>query len=101
MMKAIVTSAQANQESSLALQRAWQEALEAVQTGQLQAEGVSLREMRLFGAVQAARGWGGCPHSPAYLRAYQPKYFLLTLLQAEALCKSQAIALTWPTNATP
>lgn len=50
-----------------------------------------LREVILFGEVQAAQLWPAVPHSPAFVRAYRPLYRVLVADLAARLCQNQGI----------
>jgi hypothetical protein len=70
----------------------WLTFLALCQAGNAYAERFEAREVLLFGRVYgAAQGWPAIHHSPAFHAAYQPSYRVLTLGEAEALCRKLGV----------
>ncbi len=51
-----------------------------------------LREVIMFGQLQAAQLWPAVPHSPAFVRTYRPLYRVLLADLAVQVCQKQGIS---------
>ena len=69
----------------------WLAFLALCQPGGAYAGQFEVREVQLFGRICGARGWPAVHHSPAYHAVYQPSYRVLTLGEAEALCRKLGV----------
>jgi hypothetical protein len=64
----------------------WVQFASLCETDEAFGERFARREIQLFSRFRAGETWPAVHHSPAYERAYHPKYRVLTRAEAEALC---------------
>lgn len=86
LLDAMVRSAEDVQGDPAIMAARWQVFATLCQTSDRFVERFNLREVDLFGQFRSRENWPAVQHSPAYVRAYQPKYRVLTRGEADALC---------------
>ena len=67
------------------MERRWRVFEALCQPGAPYAPRFETREISLFGRIRRQERWPATHHSPAYERAYRPKYRVLTRAEADAL----------------
>ncbi len=86
LLDAFVRSAEAVSGDHALMAARWRAFAELCQSDGPLAGEFPVREMGLFGAARAAERWPAVQHSPAFCKAYHPRYRVLVAGEASALC---------------